>query len=81
MEVFAANDQVMVKKRIRSGNLIRFGSIVKVDGDKALVNFPIDHTSLVIPVAQLQKTDKRFGTYKRVQPNPVLRSFTQLVNR
>lgn len=83
MEVFAANDQVMVKKQIRSGKLIRFGSIVKLDGDKALVHFPIDHSQAVIPVTQLEKTSGRFGSYSRVQPSPVMRSFTpqQLKNR
>lgn len=81
MEVFATNDQVIVKKKIRTGNLVRFGSIVKLDGDKALVQFPIDHSQAVIPVAQLEKTSTRFGGYARVQPSPVMRSILQPRNR
>ena len=68
------NDQVMVRKRIRTGNLIRIGSIVKMDGDKAQVNFPVDMTSQVIPVNQLEKTTNRFGLYARVQASALRRS-------
>jgi stalled ribosome alternative rescue factor ArfA len=74
------NDQVIVKKKVRTGNLIRFGSVVKKDGEKALVHFPIDHTQVVVPLEQLEKTSKRFGSYSRVQPSAVRRSFTNLQN-
>lgn len=74
------DDQVMVKKKIRSGNLIRFGSVLSIDGSgadaKARVHFPIDHTQAVIPVSQLEKTSTKFGNYARVQPSAVRRSFT-----
>jgi len=64
---FEANDQVIVRRRIRSGNLIRMGSIIKVDGDKARVHFPIDHTQAVVPLEQLEKTSDKFTGYARVQ--------------
>jgi hypothetical protein len=70
---FKVNDQVMMRKKIRTGNLIRMGSIVRIDGDKASVNFPIDHATVVVPVAQLEKTSKRFGQYARVQTSPIRR--------
>jgi hypothetical protein len=74
------DDQVMVRKKMRNGNLIRFGSVVAIDGSgadaKARVNFPIDHTSVVVPVSELEKTSTRFGNYARVQPSAVRRSFT-----
>lgn len=69
------DDQVMVKRKMRNGNLVRFGSVVSIDGEKARVNFPIDHTSVVVPVSQLEKTSTKFG-YARVQPSAVRRSFT-----
>jgi hypothetical protein len=81
------DDQVMVKTKVRSGNLIRYGSVLKIDGagDEATarVHFPIDHTQAVIPVSQLVKTSTRYGStgYVRVQPDPGRRSFTQLKNR
>ena len=79
------DDQVMVKKKIRSGNLIRFGSVLSVDGAgadaKARVHFPVDHTQVVVPVSQLEKTSTKFGMYARVQPSATRRSFTTLKNR
>jgi hypothetical protein len=81
------DDQVMVKTKVRSGNLIRYGSVLKIDGagDDAMarVHFPIDHTQAVIPVSQLVKTSTRYGTsgYVRVQSDPGRRSFTQLRNK
>lgn len=74
------NDQVMVKRKVRTGNLIRFGSVVRKDGDKALVHFPIDHTQVVVPLNQLEKTSTKFSSYSRVQPSAVQRSFTTLQN-
>ena len=68
------NDQVIARSRIRSGNLIRMGSILRIDGDKALVQFPQDYTQAVIPVDQLEKTSDRFGGYARVQVSAVRRS-------
>lgn len=73
------NDQVIFKKPIRSGMLLRFGSVLSVDGDMARVHFPIDHSSSVLPVNQLEKTSTKFGSnYVRVQPSAVRRSFTSL---
>ncbi len=73
------DDQVLVRRKMRNGNLVRFGSVLSVDGSgddaKARVHFPIDHTQLVVPVSQLEKTSTRFG-YARVQPSAVRRSFT-----
>jgi hypothetical protein len=74
MEKFAVNEQVIARRRMRNGVLIRMGSIVRLDGDKAQVFFPIDHTNAVIPVAQLEKTSKRFGSpYARVSVSPIQR--------
>ncbi len=70
------DDQVMVKRKMRNGNLVRFGSVLSVDAEKARVFFPIDHTQVVVPVSQLEKTSTRFGNYARVQPSAVRRSFT-----
>jgi len=81
MDTFQQNDQVIVKRKMRNGNLVRFGSIVRLDGDKAAVFFPIDHTQAVIPVSQLEKTERRFGVYARVQPSPVMRSMAPSRNR
>jgi hypothetical protein len=79
MEEIKKDDQVMVKKRMRNGNLIRFGSVLSIDGTgadaKARVQFPIDHTQAVVPVSQLEKTSTRFN-YARVQPSAMRRSFT-----
>jgi len=77
-EEFKVNDQVVAKRKIRSGNLVRIGSIVKLDGEKARVHFPVDNTQVVIPVNQLEKTSTKFGTYTRVQPSAMRRSFSTL---
>lgn len=61
------NDQVIARRKIRSGNLVRMGSVLRVDGDKALVQFPIDHCSAVLPISQLEKTSDRFSGYSSVQ--------------
>ncbi len=71
---FQVNDQVIARKQIRTGTLVRMGSIVKMDGDKALVNFPQDYTQAVIPIEQLEKTSDRFGGYTRVQVSAIRRS-------
>jgi hypothetical protein len=73
-ENLQVNDQVLVRKRIRTGNLIRMGSVLKIDGDKALVQFPIDHTQTVLPISSLEKTSDRFGGYARVQVSAMRRS-------
>lgn len=75
------NDQVMIKKPMRNGQLVRFGEVLSVDGDRARVHFPIDHTQVVVPVSQLEKTSTTFTGYSRVQPSSVRRSFTTLKNR
>jgi len=79
------DDQVLVRKRMRNGNLVRFGSVLSIDGSgedaRARVFFPVDHTQVVMPVSQLEKTCKKFGMYSRVQPSAMRRSFTTLVNR
>lgn len=68
------DDQVIVRKKIRTGNLVRMGSVVKIDGDKAQVFFPIDSTQVVVPIASLEKTSDRFGGYARVQVSAMQRS-------
>ena len=75
------NDQVMVRKKIRSGTLVRIGSVLSVDGDKARVHFPIDQTQVVVPIAQLEKTSTRFSGYSRVQPSAAQRSILSPKNR
>jgi hypothetical protein len=70
---FEVNDQVTVRRKMRNGNLIRMGSIVRLDGDKALVNFPLDYTQTVVPVDQLEKTNARYSTYSRVQASAIRR--------
>ena len=80
-EDIKVNDQVMVKRQMRNGRLVRFGSVVSISGQSARVNFPIDHTSVVVPLDQLEKTSTKFGGYARVQPNQIQRSFTSLTNR
>ena len=57
----------MVKKKIRAGNLVRMGSIVKLDGDSAMVNFPTEYINAVVPVSQLEKAGQGFGPYARIQ--------------
>lgn len=78
MEEIKKDDQVLVRRKIRNGNLVRFGSVVSIDGSgadaKARVHFPIDHTQVVVPVSQLEKTSTKFSGYSRVQPSAVRRS-------
>jgi hypothetical protein len=76
----AVNDQVMARRKVRNGNLIRYGSVVKLDGDKALVHFPTEYVKAVIPISQLEKTSTKFGNYARVQPSAVRRGFSTLSN-
>jgi hypothetical protein len=69
------DDQVIVRKKMRNGNLVRIGSVLAIDGEKARVHFPIDHTQVVVPVNTLEKTSTKFSGYSRVQPSPVRRSY------
>lgn len=78
---FAISDQVMVRRKMRNGNLVRMGSIVRLDGDKALVNFPLDMISTVVPVDQLEKTSNRFGMYNRVQASAIRRGIYPVKQR
>lgn len=75
-EEIKKNDQVMVRKPMRGNmNLVRIGSVLSIDGDKARVHFPIDHTQVVVPLNTLEKTSTKFSGYQRVQPSPVRRSY------
>lgn len=69
------NDQVMVRRQINSGTLVRIGSVLRMDVDAgtATVHFPIDHSSAVFKVEDLQPTSSRFSGRARVQLNPVSR--------
>lgn len=69
-----ANDQVMVRKKLRNGTLVKFGEVVKLDGDKASVHLPHDHKTIVVSVKELEKTSTRFGQHSRVQGSPIRRS-------
>jgi hypothetical protein len=75
MNDIKVNDQVLVRKKIRTGTLIRFGFVVRTDGDSSLVHFPLDHSQAVIPTNQLEKTSTKFSMYARVQNSPTRRSF------
>lgn len=74
MSDIKVNDQVLVRKPMKNGTLVRMGSVVRVDGDKSLVHFPIDHSQAVVPNDKLEKTSMRFGQYARVQVSPIRRS-------
>jgi hypothetical protein len=78
---FQVQDQVMVRRKLRNGNLIRMGQIVSLDGDKAQVYFPLDYTQASVPVSQLEKTSGRFGTYNRVQASAVRRAIYPVRHR
>ncbi len=81
MSDFHVADQVMVRRKMRNGNLVRIGSITRIDGDKALVNFPLDYTSSVVPLTQLERTSNRFGTYNRVQMSAMRRAIYPVKHR
>lgn len=73
-EPIKENDQVISRKRLATGNLIRYGSVVRMLADgKALVHFPNDNTQATLPVAQLEKTSNRHTGRVRVQVNPLMR--------
>jgi len=80
MPDISVNDQVCVRRKLRNGNMIRYGSVVKLDGDKALVHFPTEYVKAVIPVNQLEKTSTKFGSYSRVQASALRRGFSTLGN-
>jgi hypothetical protein len=77
-EDIKVNDQVIVRQKLRNGNLVKMGSVVRLDGDKALVSFPTLYTQSVVPVSQLEKTSTSFSGYSRVQPSAVRRGLTTL---
>lgn len=81
MTEFSTGDQVMVRRKMRNGNLVRIGSIVRLDGDKALVNFPLDYTQTVVPTSHLEKTSNRFGSYARVQASSIRRAIYPIKQR
>ena len=81
MSDYVAGDQVMMRRKMRNGNLVRMGSIVRIDGDKALVNFPLDYTQTVVPVDQLEKTNNRYGSYSRVQASALRRGIHPVLRR
>jgi hypothetical protein len=72
---FSVNDQVIVKRVMRNGTLIRIGSIIRLSAssETALVHFPVDHCQASVPFSQMEKTSERFSGRARVQVNPVYR--------
>lgn len=72
--MITAGTQVEFKKALHNGNLIRIGNVVRVNGNgMALVNFPIDHSSMEIPVEQLTPTSERFSGRASVDINALRR--------
>ena len=74
------NDQVEYLRPIRTGTLVEIGSVVKIDGDRALVHFPQLTKNAMIPISQLRATSHRFGNI-RVQPSPARRTLQNLLYR
>lgn len=64
--MFKKDDTVIARRQMRNGSLIRMGTILRLDGDQALVNFPNDYVTTVIPTSQLEvATPSQAGGYKR----------------
>jgi hypothetical protein len=80
-EEFKINDQVVVKREMRNGTLIRIGSIVRINAgaENALVHFPIDHAQATVPFSQMERTQSAFSGRARVQVNPAYRGIGQLL--
>jgi hypothetical protein len=77
---FKKDDQVLVRREMRNGTLIRVGSIIRINAgkDSALVHFPLDHCQAVVPLSQMEKTQSAFSGRARVQPNPAYRTISSL---
>lgn len=77
---FKVNDQVLVRRKMKNGTLIRIGSIIRVSAgkDEALVHFPVDHCQAVVPILQLEHTKRAFSGRARVQVNPAQRGISSL---
>lgn len=73
------NEQVSVRRKIRTGTLVRIGSVLSIDAEAgtAIVHFPVDQTSATFPVEQLEPTSSRFGGRARVQISPLNRTIAR----
>ena len=72
--------QVEYMRPIRTGTLVEIGSVIRVDGDRALVNFPTLYKSKYLPLSELRATSHRFGKIQ-VQASPARRTLQTLLNR
>lgn len=76
---FAVNSQVVHRRKMRTGNQIRIGTILgfRDEGRKAVVTFPADRTRAEVPVDQLEPVQARYGR-ANVHPNAALRGISFL---
>lgn len=73
--MIASGEQVMVRRQMQNGTLVRIGNVISVneaDGT-ARVSFPVDKTYATLPIDKLEPTSKRFNGMARVEVNPVRR--------
>jgi hypothetical protein len=70
-----AGVQVTWKKKLRgeSLNLVKTGNVISVRGQKAIVQFPADHTRAEIPISELQPVSARYPGRAVVNINPFRR--------
>ena len=73
METIHIGSQVLVRSVIPTGNLIRYGEVVAIQGSSAQIFFPNDRVRKTLPLNQLELTSKRYIGMSRVQTNPLKR--------
>lgn len=69
------SDQVVVRRQISTGTLVRIGSVLRLDPEQgmATVHFPVDHTQAQLRIEDLVPTSEEFPGRTRVQHNPLKR--------
>jgi len=80
---FRKDDQVVVRRTMANGVLIRIGSILRINAnaESALVHFPVDHCQAVVPFTMMEKTQSAFSGRARVQVNPAYRGIGMMLSR
>lgn len=77
MSQIKKGSQVILRQNLKeTGNLIRLGEVVSIQGSKAQVFIPADRVRKEVPLSQLELASNRFSGRARVNIDPNRRNIS-----